>query len=118
MKYTITLFTLILLLAGCGKHLSDAEISRKAVGVWTFPHMADKTEMRSDGSFFQGTGTNVTGGCWHIEDGYVVTILTNVPGHAPGAFGHPSRYKVISIDDHQMVFLPDGQTNSVTLTKP
>ena len=34
MKYMITLFTLSLLLAGCGKHLSDAEISRKAVGIW------------------------------------------------------------------------------------
>ena len=118
MKYTITLFTLSLLLAGCGRHLSDTDISRMAVGVWTVPHASDKMEVRSDGSYFTGTGTNVTGGSWHVEDGYVVAIVTNLPGHTPETFGHPTRYKVISIDDHQMTFIPEGQTNSVTITKP
>jgi hypothetical protein len=117
MKYTFTLFAFGLLLVGCSRHLSDADIIHKAVGSWALPHQSDKMEVRSDGSWLIGTGTNVAGGSWHVENGYIVSITTNMPG-PPRPFAPPVRFKVIRIDDHQMILLPEGQTNSLTMSKP
>ena len=119
MKHTVTLFALSLLLVGCKRHLSDSEISRKAVGVWTTPHTTVTTDIRSDGSYFTSGASNGTAGSWHVENGYIVVIITNVSGHVV-TWGEsaPSRFKVVSIDNHQMTFVPEGKTDQFTLTKP
>lgn len=117
MKCVVTLFALSLLLVGCKRHLSDSEISQKAVGVWTTPHTTVTTEIRSDGSYFTSGASNGTAGSWHVEGGDIVVIITNVSGHVTEAFA-PSRFRVVSIDSHQMTFIPKGKTASVTLTKP
>lgn len=119
MKQTVTLFALGLLLAGCKRHLSDSEISRKAVGVWTTSDTAITTEMRSDGTYITSGASNGTAGLWNVEDGYIVVTITNVSGHvvASGVYARP-RFKVVGIDNHQMTFVPQGNTTSVTLTKP
>ena len=90
MKHTITFFALSLLLAGCGKHLSNAEISHKEVG----------------------GKTNTVTGSWHIADGRVYFNITNMPG------GPSNLFKVISIDNHKLTFIPDGMTSSITITQP
>lgn len=129
-KHFISFFVVLVIVAGfvsvgckrhdtsSGQHLTDAEISRKAVGVWTVPHVPEKMEVRSDGSYFQGTGTSVIGGSWHIEDGYFVAIITNMPGHTPGVFGQPTRYKITSIEDHQMTFVLEGRRGPINIINP
>ena len=118
MKHTVTLFALSLLLVGCKRHLSDSEISRKAVGVWTTPHTTVTTDIRSDGSYFTVGAPNGTTGSWHVKDGYIVVLISNVSDHVSGAAFAPSRFKVVSIDNHQMTFVPEGKTTQFTLTKP
>ena len=117
MKHMVTLFALSLLLVGCKRHLSDSEISRKAVGGWMTPHTTVTTDIRSDGSYFTSGVSNRTAGSWHVEGGSIVLIITNVSDHVTDAFA-PSRFKVVSIDNHQMTIIPEGKTDSFTLTKP
>ena len=118
MKHTVTLFALSLVLVGCNRHLSDSEISHKAVGVWTTPHTTVTTDIRSDGSYFTSGASNGTAGSWHVEDGYFVVLISNVSDHVTGAVFAPSRFKVVSIDNHQMTFISKGTTGQFTLTKP
>ena len=118
MKYMVILFALSLLLVGCKRHLSDSEISRKAVGVWTTPHTTVTTDIRSDGSYFTSGASNGTAGSWQVRDGYFVVLISNVSDHVSGAVFAPSRFKVVSIDNHQMTVVPEGKTEQFTLTKP
>jgi hypothetical protein len=118
MRFTFALLTLSLLLTGCGKHLSDAEISRKAVGSWIISGSSGGMELRS-GAYYcsrQVTGALAYEGSWHIDDGFMVASVTNVFGLAPREI-LTHRFKIISIDDHQMIVRPEGHTNLVTISK-
>ena len=118
MRFTFALLTLSLLLAGCGRHLSDVEISHKAVGSWIVSGSSGGMELRSDGYYCsrQVTGALAYEGSWHIEDGFMVASITNTGGLAlRETLTH--RYKIISIDDHQMIVRPEGHTNLVTISK-
>jgi hypothetical protein len=120
MRFTLALLTLTLLLAGCGRHLSDAEISHKAVGSWIVTGSHGGMEMRSDGSYSvkMASGDLAYEGSWHIDSGFLVAIVTNMPGRQPQeAFSQTKRYQIISIDDHQMIVRPEGHTNLVTISK-
>jgi hypothetical protein len=118
MKHTIGLFVASLLLAGCASHLSDSNISQKAVGIWTMPHTTAKMDVRDDGSYVTRGESQTATGSWRVEDGCIVAVVTNLSDHASVPVGQPSRYKVVSIDEHQMTFISVGTTNLVTFTKP
>ena len=90
MKHTITFFALSLLLAGCGMYLRNAELRQKEVS----------------------GNTNKVTGSWRLEDGRFYFYITNMPG------GPSNLFKVISIDDHKLTFIPDGMTSSITITQP
>jgi hypothetical protein len=120
MRFTFALLTLSLLLTGCGRHLSDAEISHKAVGSWIVSGSSGGMEMRSDGSYSvkMASGDLAYEGSWHIEAGFLVATITNWPSRQPQeAPSHTKRYRIISIDEHQMVVRPEGYTNLVTISK-
>ena len=90
MKHTIIFFALSLLLAGCGKHLSETKIIQKEVS----------------------GNTNTVTGSWRIADGHVYFNITNMPG------GPSNLFKIISIDEHKLTFIPNGMTSSFTITQP
>ena len=73
-------------------------------------------DMRSDGSYFTSGAANATAGSWHVEDGHIVVLITNVSGRVYGK-DSPSRCKIVSIDDHQMTFVVEGKKNVVAITK-
>ena len=111
MKFTITLFVLSFLLIGCGKHSQDVAFSHKMIGSWTDePSLHDSMEVRTDGSFLVTTPQATTfGGAWHIEDGFLVLVVTNAPIQT-------KHWKIMSIDDHKMIFRPDAShTNLATI---
>jgi hypothetical protein len=111
MKFTITLFALSFLLTGCGKHSQDVAFSHKMIGSWTDePSSPGSMETRTDGSFLVTTPKATTfGGAWHIEDGFLVLVVTNAPIQT-------KHWKIMSIDDHKMIFRPDAShTNLATI---
>ena len=107
--------------------MSDVEISRKVVGDWTVSGSSGNTQVRSDGSFVADppTDTNVTAfpkwaGLWYIKDGFYIKMITNVfdsKGYDHTIINVERRYKIIRIDDHQMVIRPEGHTNLITILK-
>src|ERR1035441_2959196 len=82
MKHTIGLFVASLLLAGCASHLSDSNISQKAVGIWTMPHTTAKMDVRDDGSYVTRGESQTATGSWRVEDGCIVAVVTNLSDHA------------------------------------
>jgi hypothetical protein len=114
MRFKFALLTLSLLLTGCGRHLSDAAISRKAPGNWTDTSNAGASiGLRQDGSFCvtSAQGDPQFGGSWLVKDQFLVLNVTNIP-HAT------IRFKIVSVNDHQMVIRPnESQTNVMIMSK-
>jgi hypothetical protein len=111
----------LLLLFGCTRAPSDAEIQRLLVGTWRMdqdPSMM--VQHKPDGSLMlqlaRGDSNVVVEGTWQVKSGFVIATMTN----APSWFGPQDpveRYKaesnkVLSIDEHKMTLLSsqDGTT--------
>jgi len=108
MKIALQLLLLITILTACSTVPSDARIQQKIVGTWKAGR--GTTENRPDGSYVHQFRINVTNegmkdlteeGTWRIENGYLITTITNEPW--PDADHAPLRFKVVSIDDHKLV---------------
>ena len=127
MRFTLLFCFLGFALVGCSKHSPDVEMmSRKAIGSWSLGSPADTIAIRQDGSYSSKRtpsrkgvdGELVYDGTWHIEGGFLVTTITNVSGPEPHEpVGFVNRFRLIRIDDHEMVVQPDGQTKQVTIPK-
>ncbi|MDB6066808.1 MAG: hypothetical protein JWR26_3016 [Pedosphaera sp.] len=51
-------------------------------------------------------------GTWRVDGGFFVLTMTNAVGSAPHAdLGEVQRYKIVSMNDHDLVLQMDGKTN-------
>ena len=122
MRYNIlAVATIQLLLCGCNRTPNDAEIQRLLVGTWSLDQDTSKTlQNKPDGSYIvhlaRGSSNVVLKGIWQVRAGFVVATLTNAPSwfgaQDPGARHRAESNKVVSVDEHKLVFLrsQDGTT--------
>lgn len=110
-----------LLLFGCRRAPSDAEIQRLLVGTWRMDQDLSKTiQNKSDGSYIlqlaRGSSNMVVEGTWQVKAGFVIATMTNAPSwygpQNPVARQAAESNKVVSIDEHKAIFLSsqDGTT--------
>jgi len=113
--------TSLLLLFGCSRTPSDAEIQRLLVGTWRLDQDPTKTiQNKPDGSyivqFARGSSNVVVEGTWQVKAGFVIATMTNAPSwfgpQDPVARHKSESNKVVSIGENKMVFLSsqDGTT--------
>ena len=113
--------TSMLVLIGCSRQPSDAEIQRLLVGTWRTDQEPSKTiQHRPDGSykleFAKGSSNLVVEGTWKVEAGFVITTMTNAPSwygpQNPVARQRAESNKVVSINAHKLTILSsqDGTT--------
>ena len=113
--------TSLLLLFGCSRTPSDAEIQRLLVGTWRSDQEPSKTfQNKPDGSYTvqlaRGGSNVVVEGMWQVKAGFVIATMTNAPSwfgpQDPEVRHKAESNKVVGIDEHKMVFLSsqDGTT--------
>ena len=111
----------MLLLCGCSRTPSDAEIQKLLVGTWRSDQEPSKTiQNKPDGSYTlqlaRGGSNVIAEGTWQVKAGFVIATMTNAPSwfgpQDPVARQRAESNKVVSIDAHKMVFLSsqDGTT--------
>ena len=124
---------LSLLLTACSKAPSDSQIRQKFVGTWqsdaaagiftAYPDGGLKIVQTNvlafaDGSHTELVHTNSTVyEMWRVDDGFVIWTYTNVVSRNPQGHIRVVRYKVVRIDDREMVSCLEGQTNLLTAHK-
>ena len=128
MRFLATFLTVGVLLAGCGPHneselvSGDAKLRRTMTGMWT--NGFAMLTRASDGTF-SGIWTNYQKnlglswayeGKWEVTNGVEVTIYTqslswNTTNRA--AVGSVYLAKILRVDDREMVWEFNGQTNSL-----
>jgi hypothetical protein len=112
MRFIVFLFLLALVAAGCGK--SDAKLRREIVGTW-FMQPSGSMIFRLDGSYHLTNAlvsgsvvmTWVNDGTWNIENGFLVTAVTNsIAGNTDEkpAVGTVNRSKINYIDAHNLAY--------------
>jgi hypothetical protein len=117
MSISPTFVLLGLLLTGC-THRSPG-LSERIAGTWT--RDADfKLTLQPDGStssFFRASdGTVSYQGTWRIKDSALLVTITNVVANRRHeSVGSVDTLKIISVDDHKLVYETFGQ--AVTLTR-
>jgi hypothetical protein len=120
MKKIIQLSAIGLLLAGCGKVPSDAQVRKKALGDWSMPAARSIMTIAPDGSFqskFPGVDLTLQG-AWRVEGGFFVFTVTNAVGSERHSdVGETQRFKIVSMNDHDLVLQVEGATNLVTAHK-
>jgi hypothetical protein len=113
--------TSLLLLFGCSRRPSDAEIQRLLVGTWRMDQEPSKTiQNKPDGSYklvlATGSSNLVAEGTWKVDAGFVIATMTNAPPwygpQDPVARQRPESNKVVSINAHNLTVLSsqDGTT--------
>ncbi len=111
----------MLLLFGCSRPPSDAEIRRLLVGTWRLDQDPSKTiQNKPDGSYVlqltRCSSNLIVEGSWQVKAGLVIAILTNAPPwygpQDPVARQKAETNKVVSIDEHKLTVLSsqDGTT--------
>ncbi len=111
----------MLLLFGCSRPPSDAEIQRLLVGTWRMDQEPSKTiQNKPDGSYIlqiaRGDSNIVVKGAWQVKSGFVIGTMTNAPSwygpQDPVARQRAESNKVVSIDAHKVTLLSsqDGAT--------
>jgi outer membrane biogenesis lipoprotein LolB len=114
MKYTITLLAFSFLLAGCNKLPSDPQVRQKASGTWEMPTEHAVITFDADGSCVSKVpGVDlVMQGTWQVDRGFFTLTITNAVGSVPHApLGEVQRYKIVSMNDHDLVLQMEGETN-------
>lgn len=114
----------LLLLFGCRRSASDAEIQRLLVGTWRLDQEPSKMiQHNSDGSYklqlAKGGSNVVVEGSWQVKAGFVIATMTNAPSwygpQDPASRHRAESNKVVSIDEHKVVFL-SSQVGTIVLT--
>jgi hypothetical protein len=124
MKYTPIILALSLLLTACSRH--DAELTKRIPGNWKH----EGTSTRDDSTFSSSTTISPDGtfsytrqrnekpftysmaGTWKIRDGFMLVTITNRSDQDMGGkLGEISKWRIIRLDDHQIVYEVLGVTN-------
>jgi hypothetical protein len=124
MKNTHIILALSLLLAGCSRH--DAELTQKIPGNWKHGGTSTRdastysssTIISPDGTFSYTRRWNdkplvyTMAGTWKIKHGFMLMTATNRSDESMGGkLGKISKWRIISLDDHQIVYEGIGVTN-------
>ena len=133
MARALLLFTSLLLLAGCANQ-RDADIRKNLPGVWhLIQPPLDKSGMKftftiaPSGDFKREIlmtsngvpifdGIDLTG-TFRIQDGYLIQTVTYMRVRRNAQLPQVSRSKIIHADDSEMVFVPDGMTETNIIRK-
>ena len=123
-KFIIIRFTVALLIAVAvlfwprDKHLSDAQIRRRAVGTWTNNSDGASLLLCSDGSFLDQRPSSVTNrvnswaGTWRLEGGCIVKFMTNIDVGRYAQLYKIPRYRVFQLNGQKMVYQLEGDINA------
>jgi hypothetical protein len=112
---------LSMLVTACSTLSSDNRIRREVVGTWIpMSHPSRVIETRPDGSFvctdtINATNVSTIRGSWQVNDGFMLMTGTNASPPIPEL--KVERYRVVRIDDAEMVLRRDGQTNLLVAHK-
>jgi hypothetical protein len=114
-KVVTLFFAVCLLLTACSHRAEtpelsgDAKLRAQIVGTWhsTNGVIVFGSDGSSSSSFTNGTKAWTYQETWMVEDGSIVGTVThatfqNTTNHEP--VGHTTRYKVIHVDDHRLVY--------------
>ena len=84
---------------------NDSKLNKLVCGDWDYTNgtaRARQITISQDGSW-ASSPTNLAAGTWRVSDGVVIFTTT-----------HVDRWKIISVDDHQITFeQEDGKTNTL-----
>ena len=122
MKATIIIVAVTLLLTGCSRTPSDAEIRQKISGDWTpdfDTNFTWKIDQKPEGhfskicSYFANGATNgwTEVGNWHLTNGGLYFSMTNVDW--PNYKVPDEHYRVLRIDDHEMILMSGDKSVKV-----
>ena len=115
MKFAF-LFASLLLLTGCSP---DTKLRDQITGTWAREDTY-QTTLAADGSFISQwtlpTKTLIYQGTWKIQDGGVVSTVTNCIAQGTTNFqavGSVDRWVIVRLDRSDLVWSNDGQTISL-----
>jgi hypothetical protein len=96
---------------------SDAEIRQKVPGSWTRGESKSVWNFAPDGSWFFSLPSSRTnsgvGGTWEIKDSVLIMTFTNSLVIGGKSFVRdPQPLPILRVDDHQMVYVYSGKTNT------
>lgn len=116
---------LSLFLTACGRQAKleelsgDAKLRQKIIGAWS--HKDGIIRFASDGSssadFTNGPKVLAYRSTWELKDGYIVARITNVTlQNTTNAepVGTVERSRIITVNDHSLVYDEDGQIISLS----
>jgi hypothetical protein len=121
------------LLCGCGQRdrpampSPDDKLRSRLIGTWEVEGKGATTFGR-DGTF-SSRWTNVHGnpiaiwqydGIWSVRDGVNFTTITNSQSWGTTNRSAPGRrdtFKILALDEHELIWESEGQTNSLTRKK-
>jgi hypothetical protein len=124
MKNTHIILALGLLLAGCSQR--DAELTKNVQGSWKHEGTSARdastysssTTISPDGTFSYTRQRNEKpltysmAGTWKIRDGFMLMTITNRSDQdIGGKLGEISKWRIIRLDEHQIVYEVLGVTN-------
>jgi len=115
MKFSPIILGLSLLLTACSRE--DAKLAQKITGAWSGEAGAWTMTFAPDGSYVMArkSDTNILAGTWQIKDGDLIRTMTNVYIIQGSPDGGVTRCKIVSMDDHQLVYTSAGR--AVTLSR-
>ncbi len=111
------------ILFGAHKELTDAKIRQKIVGVWIREDTNSEgtTTIASDGVFLSTSrsvmaNSNITKtwiyeGTWQVKGGVFILTITKASGfHQHEAVGSVDNFKIVSLNDEELVCQVNNQT--------
>ena len=110
MKFSPIILGFSLLLTACSRQ--DAKLTRTITGAWSGEAGAWTMSFAPDGSYVMArkSDTNILAGTWQIKDGDLIRTMTNVFILQGSPDGGVIRCKIVSMDDHQLVYTSAGRT--------
>ena len=118
MRFTLTFALLSLLFLGCSRR--DAKLSEQITGTWTLNDKFE-TKLSADGSFVSHWALSNKSltyqGTWKIQDGGMVSTLTNCIADGTTNFervGSVDHFAIIRADSTGLVFSNNNQMISLT----
>lgn len=105
------------------RHPSDAQLQRRAIGLWDNSTSSDKLAFHSDGSWLIQEPSQITNrintwsGIWQIEDGVIVMTMTNIDVGRYAKIYEIPRLKILQIDKGKLVYQSQRDDRVFTFLK-
>lgn len=113
----LALLLVSLLVCGCNRH--DTQLRDQIAGTWVRDDLS-QMRFKTDGSFVSEwtlpAGKVTFQGIWKIQNGDIVSELTNYVAQGPTItqkIGSKGRWTILSLDRTTLIWSEDGQTVSL-----